>query len=168
VKRRAEEIVGEARRRMVARVLPNTERNFRMLLPRLTAGRYRDARIADDYRIEVWDEAAGRYVAKSIFSGGARDQFSLALRLAFALATLPEELGTSPGFLFLDEPLSSFDGQRTQALVDLLTRGEVAASFRQVFVISHSRSFDASAFRYRLVLADGAVAESSLPPIGAP
>ena len=163
VKRRAAEIVVEARKRMVARVLPNTERNFRMLLPRLTVGRYRDARITEDYRVEVWDEAAGRYVAKSIFSGGARDQFSLALRLAFALATLPEELGTSPGFLFLDEPLSSFDGPRTQALVDLLTRGEVAASFRQIFVISHSRSFDASAFRYRLVLADGAVAESNLP-----
>ena len=163
VKRRAVEIVAEARKRMVARVLPNTERNFRLLLPRLTAGRYRDARITDDYRIEVWDEAAGRYVAKSIFSGGTRDQFSLALRLAFALATLPEELGTSPGFLFLDEPLSSFDGPRTQALVDLLTRGEVAASFRQIFVISHSRSFDASAFRYRLVLAHGAIVESTLP-----
>jgi AAA domain len=166
VKRSAVEIVGEARRRMVARVLPNTERNFRTLLPRLTAGRYRDARIADDYRVEVWDEAAGRYVAKSIFSGGARDQFSLALRLAFALATLPEELGTSPGFLFLDEPLSSFDGERTQALVDLLTRGEIAASFRQIFVISHSRSFDSSAFHYRLVMAAGAVIESNLPAFG--
>jgi hypothetical protein len=165
VRRRGVEIVAEARRRMVARVLPSTERNFRLLLPRLTANRYRDARITDDYRIEVWDEAAGRYVAKSIFSGGARDQFSLALRLAFALATLPEELGTTPGCLFLDEPLSSFDGQRTQALVDLLTRGELAAAFRQIFVISHSRSFDASAFRYRLVLAEGAVVESNLPPL---
>jgi hypothetical protein len=62
-----------------------------------------------DYRIRVWDPAAGRYVAKNIFSGGTRDQCSLALRLAFALATLPQELGVAPGFIFLDELLSTFD-----------------------------------------------------------
>lgn len=163
IKRRAVRIVAEARKRMVAKVLPNTERNMRLLLPLLTAGRYRDAHIAEDYRIEVWDEGAGRYVAKSIFSGGARDQFSLALRLAFALATLPQELGTTPGFIFLDEPLSSFDGPRTQALVELVTRGQIAASFRQIFVISHSRSFDPAAFPYRLRLDSGQIVESNLP-----
>ena len=50
--------------------------------------------------------------------------------------------------------------------MDLLTRGEIAASFRQILVISHSRSFDPSAFRYRMVLADGAVVESNLPTFG--
>jgi DNA repair protein SbcC/Rad50 len=111
----------------------------------------------------VWDDSAGRYVSKNLFSGGARDQFSLALRLAFALATLPEELGTTPGFIFLDEPLSSFDGPRTEALVRLLTTGLVAESFSQIFVISHSRSFDPSVFQYRLEMRDGRVVESDLP-----
>lgn len=164
VKRRAAAIVEGAMERIVRLVLPNTERNLGQILPLLTAGRYHEARIGEDYQVQVWDDTAGRYVSKSIFSGGARDQFSLALRLAFALATLPQELGTTPGFIFLDEPLSSFDGPRTEALVRLLTTGQIAASFSQIFVISHNRSFDTGAFQYRLVMRDGRVADSNLPP----
>lgn len=163
VKRCAAELLDGAMERMVRMVLPNTERNLSQILPALTAGRYHEARIGQDYQIQVWDDAAGRYVSKSVFSGGARDQFSLALRLAFALATLPQELGTTPGFLFLDEPLSSFDGPRTEALVRLLTTGEVGESFSQIFVISHNRSFDVDSFQYRLVLSAGRVVESNLP-----
>lgn len=163
VRRRAVLLVEGAVERMVRMVLPNTERNLGQILPLLTAGRYHEARIAEDYQTEVWDDAAGRYVSKSVFSGGARDQFSLALRLSFALATLPQELGATPGFLFLDEPLSSFDGPRTEALVQLLTSGRVAESFSQIFVISHNRSFDLAAFQHRLVMREGRVVDSSLP-----
>jgi DNA repair exonuclease SbcCD ATPase subunit len=163
MKRRAHAIVEGTMERIVRLVLPNTERNLGQILPLLTAGRYHEARIGADYQIQVWDDSAGRYVSKNLFSGGARDQFSLALRLAFALATLPEELGTTPGFIFLDEPLSSFDGPRTEALVRLLTTGLVAESFSQIFVISHSRSFDPSVFQYRLEMRDGRVVESDLP-----
>ncbi len=162
VKRRAATLLEGTLERIVRTVLPNTERNLAQILPLLTAGRYHEARIGEDYQIQVWDDSAGRYVSKSLFSGGARDQFALALRLAFALATLPQELGTTPGFLFLDEPLSSFDGPRTEALVELLTSGQVAANFRQIFVISHNRSFDVRAFQYRLVLREGRVVESNL------
>lgn len=163
VKRRAASIVEGTMERIVRMVLPSTERNMGHILPLLTAGRYHEARIGEDYQVQVWDCSAGRYVSKSIFSGGAKDQFSLALRLAFALATLPQELGSTPGFIFLDEPLSSFDGPRTEALVRLLTEGQIAANFSQIFVISHNRSFDAGAFGYRLVLRDGRVVESNLP-----
>ncbi len=163
VKRRAADLVEGAMERIVRMVLPNTERNLGQILPLLTAGRYHEARIGEDYQVQVWDDAAGRYVSKSVFSGGARDQFSLALRLSFALATLPQELGATPGFLFLDEPLSSFDGPRTEALVQLLTSGQVAESFNQIFVISHNRSFDLGAFQYRLVMREGRVVESNLP-----
>lgn len=163
VKRQAAAIVEGAMERIVRMVLPNTERNLGQILPLLTAGRYHEARIAEDYQVQVWDGSAGRYVSKSIFSGGAKDQFSLALRLAFALATLPQELGSTPGFIFLDEPLSSFDGPRTEALVRLLTDGQIAANFSQIFVISHNRSFDVGAFQYRVVLRDGRIVESDLP-----
>jgi hypothetical protein len=162
IKLRATTILTMARTSMVGRVLPTTEQNLRLLLPRLTDQRYHDAALSEDYRLEVWDAEAGRYVAKDIFSGGARDQFSLSLRLAFALATLPQELGSTPGFIFLDEPLSAFDSPRTDALVDLLTTGQIARSFAQIFLISHSRTFDPALFPFYLRMQAGRVAETNL------
>ncbi|HEY1386970.1 MAG TPA: AAA family ATPase [Ktedonobacterales bacterium] len=168
-RRLAAEMADEVFRRIVQRVLPETEMHMRALLPDLTDGRYRDATLlggdenSADLRIRVWDEQAGRYVGKHLFSGGTRDQCSLALRLAFALATLPKELGAMPGFIFLDEPLSSFDDRRSQALVDVLTRGPIAKQFPQVFLISHSQSFDPAAFTCALRMAGGRVASSTLP-----
>lgn len=162
VRRHAGEILAEARRRMVDRVLPETERNMSMILPLLTAGRYFHARITEDYRIDLWDEAAGRYVGKNVYSGGTKDQISLALRLAFAIASLPQEMGSSPGFLFMDEPLSSFDEERTGALVELITRGELAAIFPQIFLISHSRSFDPGSFPFVLRMENGGIGYTTL------
>jgi DNA repair exonuclease SbcCD ATPase subunit len=167
--RLALELAQAVRARIVQRVLPETAAYMRALLPELTAGRYRDVRLQSDdsegadLRIHVWDQAAGRYVAKNIFSGGTRDQCSLALRLAFALATLPKELGAVPGFMFLDEPLSSFDSERARALVDVLTSGTIARQFAQIVVISHSHSFEHTSFPFHLRLAAGRVIESDLP-----
>ena len=161
VRRRAVEIVSVASRNVMHQVLPSTLEHMRHLLPYLTDGRYFDARLTDDFRIEVWDEAAGDWRRKTIFSGGAKDQFSLALRLAFALATLPEERGAAPSFLFLDEPLGGFDPDRARALVGLLTEGAVAESFDQIFLISHV-PVEEEAFDYRLVLDAGQVVESDL------
>jgi DNA repair exonuclease SbcCD ATPase subunit len=167
----ATSLAHEVRTRIVRRVLPETAVYMRALLPELTAGRYRDVQLlrderdptGADLRIRVWDQTAGRYVGKSLFSGGARDQASLALRLAFALATLPKEMGAAPGFVFLDEPLSAFDAERSQALVRVLTDGAIARTFAQIFLISHSQSFDPSSFRYALQLENGAVVDSTLP-----
>ncbi|HET8587684.1 MAG TPA: hypothetical protein VFM74_07405, partial [Candidatus Limnocylindria bacterium] len=162
------------RERIARQVLPTTERNMQLLLPELTARRYFDVRLTPpeaeegqlgqlDYRIRVWDQTAGRYVAKNLFSGGTRDQCSLALRLAFALATLPQELGVAPGFIFLDEPLSAFDAQRAQALVDLLTTGIIAQQFAQIVVISHHHAFNRRAFQYHVRMEAGEAVESDLP-----
>ena len=87
---------------------------------------------------------------------------SLAFRLAFTLATLPADLATAPGFLFLDEPLGSFDIERAAALIELLTSGPIAANFAQVFLITHVRGFDPRAFSHHLQLADGQIVETDL------
>ncbi|HEX3271901.1 MAG TPA: AAA family ATPase [Ktedonobacterales bacterium] len=160
----------EVRARIVRRVLPETEARMRSILPALTNGQRQDARLvrlnedeaAPDLRVEVWDQAAGRYVAKEQFSGGARDQVSLALRLAFALATLPKDSAAAPGFLFLDEPLSAFDEERASGLVSALTHGELARAFPQVFLIAHSRAFDPGAFGCHVRMEEGHVAAASL------
>lgn len=162
---RAVTILTTTRARMMAAILPDTQREMSRLLPDLTGGRYRFPRLDDRFQLEVYDERKRGWIRRSLFSGGTQDQFSLALRLGFAIAALPRELGTAPGFLFLDEPLSSFDRDRTRALVDLLRdpTGIVGAHFRQVFLISHSQAFDASLFAFQIEMQEGRVARTTLP-----
>ncbi len=168
VKRLGGEIVRKTRESIVGRVMPLTINNMQRLLPLLTEGRYLQAKWDDaNNAILVYDSRAREFQRKRVFSGGARDQISLALRLAFALATLPAEHNIRPGWLFLDEPLSSFDRQRTQALVDLLTGGLIHKHFAQVFLISHSESFDPSRFDHRLRLESGRILECTLPSVEA-
>ena len=134
----AEKIVKRSKNSIMEQILPKTEANMARFLPILTNGRYKDVSIdSDNFQIEVYDSEAGELKEKSVFSGGTRDQFSLALRLSFAMATLPQEKGTAPDFLFLDEPVGAFDLERKEALTELLTRGEIAENFSQIFVISH-------------------------------
>jgi exonuclease SbcC len=71
-----------------------------------------------------------------VFSGATQDQFSLALRLAFALSTIPSSKGARPGFIFLDEPLSGFDIQRREGLIILL-KNDLPKYFEQIIIISH-------------------------------
>ncbi len=159
------EIVARARRRIIQKILPATMEYMRRILPQLTRDRYHDAELdPETYKIKVWDERAGQSGAwkeKNIFSGGTKDQFSLALRLAFALATLPQERGTSPGFIFLDEPLGSFDADRASALLYLLTEGEIGRAFDQIFLISHV-PVQESKFTHRIRLESGKVVDTNL------
>lgn len=157
----AARIVDRAGKNVVVRIMPSTIQHMRHLLPTLTDGRYFDAQLSEDYRMEVYDDRARDWRRKTLFSGGAQDQMSLALRLAFALATLPEERGAAPSFLFLDEPLGAFDSERSRALIDLITDGEIADSFDQIFLISHVR-VDPSRFDHRIVLDEGRVVETDL------
>lgn len=173
VREMACDLASETRSRIIRRALPETEIYMRAILPELTAGRYHDVTLLredgsgaggeTDIAIRMWDQAAGRYVRKNLFSGGARDQASLALRLAFALATLPKELGAIPGFIFLDEPLSAFDDERSLALTRVLTSGAIADHFDQIFLISHSQVVEPGAFDYSLHMEGGRVAASTLP-----
>ena len=161
--------------RLLCKMLPRTEYYMQHMLPLLTAGRYHDIQLWTEpeegvvsggpFQLRVWDFAAGEYVPRSALSGGAADQLSFALRLAFAVAALPKELGAAPGFLLLDEPLTSFDRNRTQALVDIVTGETLGQHFEQVFFISHSAAFDPAMFPYHLYLESGLVVESNLPVV---
>jgi exonuclease SbcC len=168
VRKRAVAIAETARRRVMQKVLPATMDYMRRLLPQLTRERYHDAELdPDSYKIKVWDERGQSWKEKNIFSGGTKDQFSLALRLAFALATLPQERNTAPGFIFLDEPLGAFDDERADALIDLLTQGEVAHAFDQIFLISHVR-VNPEHFSHSITLENGRVVEMNLPKTDSP
>jgi len=156
------EIVSSAKKDIMSEILPKTEANMARFLPILTANRYKDVEIdPESYSIKVFDSRAQKKKSKGIFSGGTKDQFSLALRLSFAMATLPQERGVVPDFLFLDEPVESFDSERQESLSELLTRGEIADNFSQVFIISHVKGLKSS-FDKHIKMADGEIAEMNI------
>ncbi|MBA2395598.1 MAG: AAA family ATPase [Ktedonobacteraceae bacterium] len=161
--------------RLMHKMLPRTEYYMQQILPLLTSGRYHDVHLTTvpeegtisggPLQLSVWDSAAGEYVARSALSGGTADQLSLALRLAFAIATLPRELSLARGFILLDEPLSSFDRGRAQTLVDVVTGDIMSQHFEQIFLISHSNAFDPTMFPYHVYMDNGVVIESNLPVV---
>jgi DNA repair exonuclease SbcCD ATPase subunit len=175
IKKRGNQLVKAVDERLLRKMLPLTEYYMQQILPLLTGGRYHDVHLETEpedgtlsggsCQILVWDSAAGDYMPSSTLSGGAADQLSLALRLAFAIATLPRELGAAPGFLLLDEPLSSFDRGRAQALVDVITGDLLGQHFEQVVLVSHSSAFDPAMFPYHVYMDNGAVVESNLPVV---
>ncbi len=107
-----------------------------LILPVITSGRYKAVQLDDDYTVKVFDPEAGEFKPKEVFSGGTEDQVLLAMRLAFALALIPQAKGKSPEFLFLDEPLGSSDRLRRDGILALL-KGELAQNFKQIFLVSH-------------------------------
>jgi exonuclease SbcC len=135
--RRAVILLDTTRDGIMGGVKKRIESHMAQFLPTLTDQRYNMARIDEkDYRIEIYDREAKRWRGKGVFSGATQDQFSLALRLAFALSTIPSTRGARPGFIFLDEPLSGFDTQRRQGFMHLLQE-ELPKYFDQIIVISH-------------------------------
>ncbi len=174
-KKRGGEMIKVVNERLLLKMLPRTEYYMQQILPLLTSARYHDVHLEIEpeegavgggpYQIQVWDSAAGEYVYKSALSGGAADQLSLALRLAFAISTLPRELSAAPGFVLLDEPLSSFDRGRARALVDVVTGDVLSQHFEQIILVSHSSAFEPAMFPYHIYMDNGVVVESNLPVV---
>jgi DNA repair exonuclease SbcCD ATPase subunit len=175
IKKHGNLLLQEVEQRLLRKVQPRTEYYMQQILPLLTGGRYHDVHLTTEaeegtlsggsFQIQVWDAAAGEYLPTSALSGGAADQLSLALRLAFAIATLPRDLNSAPGFVLLDEPLSSFDRGRAQALVDVVTGDVLSRHFEQIILLSHSGAFDPAMFPYHLYMDNGLIIESNLPVV---
>ncbi|HLG77651.1 MAG TPA: hypothetical protein VKX46_14635, partial [Ktedonobacteraceae bacterium] len=174
-KKRGNQLVKAVEQRLLRKVVPRTEYFMQQILPALTGGRYHDVHLFTEaeegtisggpFQVQVWDTAADDYIPSSVLSGGAADQLSLALRLAFAIASLPRELSAAPGFILLDEPLSSFDRGRTQALVNVVTGELLSQHFEQIILVSHSSAFDPAMFPYHLYMDNGLIIESNLPVV---
>jgi exonuclease SbcC len=126
------------------RVKPQVERYMGLILPIITSGRYKAVQLDEDYTVRVFDPEAGEFKPKEVFSGGTEDQLLLAMRLAFALALIPQAKGHNPEFLFLDEPLGSSDRVRREGILTLLHQ-ELSQNFKQIFLISHVGDLEAEA-----------------------
>jgi DNA repair exonuclease SbcCD ATPase subunit len=170
-------LIDAAIERLMRKILPRTEYYMQQLLPLLTRGHYHDVRLSTEpgdgvagggaFQLSVWEPAAAEYISQSDLSGGAADQISLALRLAFAIAVLPREVSAAPGLLVLDEPLSLASDDRLQALVDLVTGTLLSQHFEQIFFVSHSSTFDPAMFPYHIYIDNGLVVENNLPTVSA-
>lgn len=83
-------------------------------LSHLTSGRYRSVVLDGDGKLAVERKDGSRFSSDAL-SRGARDQLSLAVRLALVRRLLGE-----PGFLVLDDAFMSSDATRREALANAL------------------------------------------------
>ncbi|MBQ04857.1 hypothetical protein CL673_09190 [Candidatus Bathyarchaeota archaeon] len=156
--RKAVILIDATRDGILGGVKKRIESHMVHFLPALTNDRYSMVRIdKTEYRIEIFDREAKRWRGKGVFSGATQDQFSLALRLAFALSTIPSTRGARPGFIFLDEPLSGFDAPRTKGFMTLLQK-ELPKYFDQIIVISHLEALQ-DEFQHNLQLEAGQIVQ---------
>jgi exonuclease SbcC len=162
--RLADAVLDCTRRNLLDRLLPDTLEHARRFLPLLTNGRYFDAELDDrSFQLRVWDAQFNRMVQRELFSGGAQDQFALALRLGFAIATLPQEMGAAPAFIFLDEPVASFDRMRREAFVNLVREGEIGRRFDQIFISEPEGIFPENPFPHFIRMQGGRIVEVKIP-----
>ncbi len=96
----------------------------------LTAGRYTDFELDDDYMPTIIEDGE----VQRVLSGGEEDIVSLALRLAVS-QMIAERAGQPLSLLILDEIFGSLDDQRRGAVVDLLRN--LGDRFPQVILITH-------------------------------
>ncbi|MBW3019657.1 AAA family ATPase, partial [Candidatus Woesearchaeota archaeon] len=133
-------LYGQTRDNIIRKIKPQIERYFSIYLPKLTNNRYKKVSLQKDFSVRIFSDEKDDYVPIKNLSGGTEDQILLMLRLAFskALFTGLQEVDGNHAFhqfLFLDEPISSFDQKRQNAFIELLRMME--KSYQQIFVISH-------------------------------
>jgi exonuclease SbcC len=133
-------LYGQTRENIIRKIKPQIERYFSIYLPKLTNNRYKKVSLQEDFSVRIFSDEKSDYVPIKNLSGGTEDQILLMLRLAFSIALFPglQEVDGNLAFhqfLFLDEPISSFDQKRQNAFIELLRMME--KSYQQIFVISH-------------------------------
>lgn len=122
--------------RMRKRFAPAVASHVGRILPALTCGRYERIEMDEGLNPRVYSTERGEFVPIHVLSGGTVDQLMLSLRLAFSESLTRTKLGERPSqMLFLDEPLMSFDDERTRGFLELMRREH--GQFAQVFVVSH-------------------------------
>ena len=99
----------------------------------LTAGRYDDLDLNEEYVATIIEDGE----PKPVISGGEEDIANLALRLAIS-QMIAERAGQPLSLLVLDEVFGSLDEERRASVVELLRR--LADRFPQVILITHIES----------------------------
>lgn len=120
----------ELRTQLNLELRPDLSERASGFLADLTASRYTDLELDEDYVASVIEDGE----AKPIISGGEEDVVNLALRLAIS-QLIAERAGQPLSLLVLDEVFGSLDEERRNAVLALLRA--LADRFPQVIVITH-------------------------------
>ena len=114
---------------------PNISRVMSRLLPQFTKQRYQHVQVTEDLKFQAYSVDKSDFIDISELSGGTVDQLFIALRLAFSQAVMAARVGKDcKQFLFFDEPIISFDEERSDSFLDHLS--DYNQNFIQVFVVS--------------------------------
>jgi DNA repair exonuclease SbcCD ATPase subunit len=123
----------EYKQDLIANVVPSITTRASSLITEMTEGRYTEVSLTSQYDIEYRNDQ-GDLKSFANLSGGEKDVFALALRLAIA-----DIKAGSVGVLVLDEVLESLDTGRQEATWEALER--LSNRYNQIFLITHVESF---------------------------
>lgn len=118
---------------MIGRIIPSLNARSSQLVSEMTDGRYTEVTLTPDYEIQYRNNL-GQLKGFDNLSGGEKDIFALALRLALA-----DVQADRLGVLMLDEIFESLDVSRQEmawVALDNLTR-----RYNQILVVTHVSDF---------------------------
>jgi ABC-type Mn2+/Zn2+ transport system ATPase subunit len=161
------DLLEEAARSVQARLGPSLSRLVKMLIPRLTSGRYRDVKVDEDLEVEVFSSEKNDFLHVHELSGGTSQALSLALRLALSQALVAAR-ARQLQFVFLDEPFQMMDSERAAETMRILR--VLSPDLAQFFVIQPDFSEEERRLVDSMVLTrpEGTDLTAALGPAGRP
>jgi DNA repair exonuclease SbcCD ATPase subunit len=135
----AREVLREAADELHRQFQPHLRGALTKNLPRITGGRYQEAEIDNELRVQVVAPGVGRQVSVEQLSRATKDQIFLVERLEIARLLTPTK-GSAP--LLLDDPFAHYDAKRLRFGLTLLRE---AAEERQVIIFSEDADLPALA-----------------------
>ncbi len=117
---------------LIGRIRPALSKQTSRLFYEMTAGRYQEIELDEDYSLQIYDR--GERFPITRFSGGEIDLANLCFRLAISVQ-MAETAGIEQSFIILDEIFGSQDTDRQQMIIEGLAR--LKNRFRQIIIISH-------------------------------
>jgi len=125
-------LFSEFRVHLIGRIRPSLSKQTSQLFYQMTAGRYQEIELDEDYALCIYDR--GERFPLSRFSGGEIDLANLCFRLAISVE-MAQSAKIDQSFIILDEIFGSQDTDRQRMIFDGL--GRLKNRFRQIIIISH-------------------------------
>jgi exonuclease SbcC len=125
-------LFSEFRVHLIGRIRPSLSKRTSHLFQEMTAGRYQEIVLDENYNLRVYDR--NEHFPINRFSGGEVDLANLCFRLAISVE-MAATAGIEQSFIILDEIFGSQDAERQRMIFDGL--GRLKSRFRQIIIISH-------------------------------